>query len=217
MRSMPTSSARSRVIRIAVALAIGLVATAVATYLPMYMVERGQGATVGTIHRGVHGWWHARDRVFGLRWSNLMLIDPPLSTPLWDGEIHGWEEPPPPPYPAAQFLRIGTLAAGWPLPALRMRWTVTSMTRSFPVPAELDDADTSIVYAAESALTGSRGGGPEQVEVLWFGAIFNVVVFAAVVVGPVALLRRVIRGDFRRSGRAAHSAGSIGSSTITSR
>ena len=214
MRRMPTSSARSRVIRIAVALVVGLAAAAVSTYLPMYMVERGGGATIGTIHRGVHGWWHARDRVFGLRWSNLMLIDPPLSTPLWDGEVSGWEEPPPPPYPAAQFLRIGTLAAGWPLPALRMRWTVTSMTRSFPVPAELDDADTSIVYAAESALTGTRGGGPEQVEVLWIGAVFNVVFYAAVVVGPVGLLRRALRGDFRRP---AHSAGSSGSSTITSR
>lgn len=187
---------RVRPARIAIALVVGAVATAVSTFMPMYLVERGHGAQVATIHRGVHGWWLATDSVFGLRWSNLMLIDPPLSEPVWSGELHGWQEPPPPPYPQAQFLRIGTLAAGWPLPALSMRWTVTSPTRNFPVPAEVDDADTSIVYAAESALTGSRGGGPEQVDVLWVGTLFNVVFYGAIVVGPLALARRFGRGDF---------------------
>lgn len=190
--------------RLAIALAIGVAATALSTWLPIYMVERGNGAEVRTVHRGVHGWWHARDHVFGLRWSNLMLIDPPLSTPLWEGEMWGWEEPPPPPYPAdVQFLRIGTLASGWPLPALSMRWTVTKADRSFPVPAELDDADTSIAYAAESALTESRGGGPDEVRVLWLGAIFNVIFYAAVVAGPVALARRFARGDFTRRAASA--------------
>lgn len=185
--------------RLVVALVIGLAATALSTWLPMYMVERGNGAQTRTVHRGVHGWWHARDRVFGLRWSNLMLIDPPLSSPVWEGELDAWEEPPPPPYPTeVQFLRIGTLAAGWPLPAISMRWTVTAMNRSFPVPAELDDADTSIVYAAESALTGNRGGGPDEVRVLWFGAIFNVVFYGAVVVGPIGLARRFARGELIR-------------------
>lgn len=201
MRAMPNG--RARLVRIAVALAIGLVAAAVSTFMPIYLVERGNGARIETIHRGVHGWWHARDQVFGLRWSNLMLIDPPLSSPVWDGELFGWEEPPPPPYPQAQFIRIGTLAAGWPLPAVSMRWTVTTTTRSFPVPAELDDGDTSIVYAAESALTGNRGGGPDEVRVLWLGAVFNVIFYAAVVVGPIALARRFVRGDFTRRAASA--------------
>ena len=192
-----------RPVRIAVALAVGLIATAISVFMPMYLVERGHGAQVTTIHRGVHGWWLATDAVFGLRWSNLMLIDPPLSEPVWSGELHGWQEPPPPPYPQAQFLRIGTLAAGWPLPALSMRWTVTAPTRSFPVPAELDDADTSIVYAAESALTGSRGGGPEQIGVLWVGAVFDVVFYGAIVVGPLALARRFARGDLTRPAASA--------------
>ena len=183
-----------RLVRLAVAFVIGIAATALSTWLPIYMVERGHGAEARTVHRGVHGWWQARDHVTGLRWSNLMLIDPPLSSPIWEGVMFGWEEPPPPPYPTnVQFLRIGTLAAGWPLPALSMRWTVTRMDRSFPVPAELDDADTSIVYAAESALTGNRGGGPDEVVVLWTGAIFNVVFYGAVVVGPIALARRLTR------------------------
>lgn len=205
MRVMQNAGTRRRAIRIAVALAVGVVATAVSTFMPIYLVERGRGAKVETIHRGVHGWWHARDQVFGLRWSNLMLIDPPLSTPVWDGELHGWEEPPPPPYPTdVQFLRIGTLASGWPLPAVSMRWTVTSTTRSFPVPAEVDDQDTSIAYAAESALTGSRGGGPDEVRVLWVGAVFNVIFYGAVVIGPVRLARRFMRGDFtRRAGTEA--------------
>lgn len=201
MRGM--TKGRARLVRITVAAVIGVVAAALSTYLPIYMVERGRGAQITTIHRGVHAWWMATDAVFGLRWSNLMLIDPPLSSPVWDGEVHGWQEPPPPPYPQAQFVRIGTLAAGWPLPALSMRWTVTSTTRSFPVPAEVDDGDTSIVYAAESARTGNRGGGPDEVRPLWFGVVFNIIFYGAIVVGPVALARRFARGDFTRRAASA--------------
>ena len=179
--------------RLAAGLVFGIVAMAAMTYLPMHLVHRGKGATVRTVYRGSNAWWHARDAVFGVRWSNLMLIDPPLSTPVWEGEMHGWEEPPPPPYPVAQFVRIGTLAVGWPLPTVAMRWTVTSTNQSFPVPAELDDADTSLPYAVESAMAGTRGGKPQERRLLWAGILFNVVFYGAVLVGPLALARRFTR------------------------
>jgi hypothetical protein len=179
--------------RLSIALVLGVVAMAGMTYLPMHLVHRGKGASVRQVRRGVHEWWHARDAVFGVRWSNLMLNDQPLSIPMWDGEMHGWEEPPPPPYPVAQFVRIGTLAVGWPLPTVAMRWTVTSTNQSFPVPAELDDADTSLPYAVESATTGRRGGKPQEIRLLWMGIAFNTVFYGAVLVGPLALARRLAR------------------------
>lgn len=189
--------------RVAIALVVGVLATAVTARLPLHLVDRGHGGRIRTIHRGTHGWWHARDYAWGLRWSNLQLIDPPLSTPVWDGELHGWEEPPPPPYPEAQFFRVGTLASGWPLPVLRMRWTETDLRRPFPVPAELDDGDVSIWNATDSALHGSRGGPPKEKGILWFGAVANTIFYAAVLVGPVALLRRVIRSRLNRQAGAA--------------
>jgi hypothetical protein len=184
--------------RISIALALGMVATAIMTYGPLNAAHRGRGATIRTIHRGHHGWWHARDAVFGVRWSNLMLIDPPLSSPIWEGEMHGWEEPPPPPYPEVAFLRIGTLAAGWPLPTVSMRWTVTSTDQSFPVAAELDDLDTSIAYAVESVRTGRRGGAPHEVRLLWPGILFNIAFYAALVIGPGQLFVRWFRGYLTR-------------------
>ncbi|MEY4822243.1 MAG: hypothetical protein RLY72_1895 [Planctomycetota bacterium] len=193
MRHMSTPRANGRIIRFVVALVIGVAATSISAYWPLYMVERGGGARITTVYRGLYGWWNARDSVIGLHWSNLQLLENPLNAPVFEGELAPWEEPPPPPYPQAQFLRIGTLSAGWPRPVIAMRWTVTSRTRNFPVPAELDDADTSIVYAAESALTGSRGGGPDEFHLLWQGIAIDVVFFGAIVVGPIALLRRLAR------------------------
>jgi len=194
--------------RLAIALVVGVVATAVTARLPMHLVDRGRGGEIRAVHRGLHAWWHARDHAWGLRWSNLQLIDPPLSSPVWDGEMHGWEEPPPPPYPEAQVYRVGTLASGWPLPVLRMRWSETDLRRPFPVPAELDDGDVSIWNATDSALHGSRGGPPKERIVLWTGAVFNTVFYAGVLVGPVALARRALRsGLARRAPLQPHSAG----------
>jgi hypothetical protein len=190
--------------RLAIALVIGAVATAATTRLPLHLVDRGHGGQIRTVHRGVHAWWHARDHAWGLRWSNLQLIDPPLSTPVWEGELHGWEEPPAPPYPAAQIYRVGTLASGWPLPVLWMRWSETDLRRPFPVPAEVDDGDLTIWNATDSALHGTRGGPPKEKRILWLGAAANTILYAAVLVGPVALVRRALRGDFtRRAGAAA--------------
>ncbi len=192
---MSKSRLRGSLVRLTIALCVGVAATAFSAFLSLYMVERGQGARISTVHRGLYGWWNARDSVTGAHWSNLQLMDTPLGTPLYEGELAPWEEPPPPPYPQAQYLRIGTLSVGWPRPVLAMRWTVTSLTRSFPVPAELDDGDTSIAYAAESALTGNRGGGPDETTLIWSGIAIDVVLFAAVVVGPIALARRCAKGQ----------------------
>ena len=195
---MSKSRAYGSLVRLTAGLLLGVVATFLGAFMPLFMIERGHGAKIDSIHRGLYGWWHATDHAFGLDWSNLQLMDPPLSTPITDGELAPWEEPPPPPYPAAQFLRIGTLTAGWPLRVVTYRWTVTSTTQNFPVPAELDDGDTSIVYAAESVLMGTRGGGPQQRQILWLGVVIDVVLYGAVVVGPIALARRFARGELRR-------------------
>jgi hypothetical protein len=64
------------------------------------------------------------------------------------------------------------------------------------VPAELDDQDTSIYYAAEDFMKGNRGGGPDEVAVIWSGAVANAAIYAAaawVLIGVRA--RLVIRRE----------------------
>ena len=166
-------------LRSLLAVTAGAAATGAMTYLPIYLVDRGEGAKITTIYRGTDGWYNARDKTFGVAWSNLQLIDQPLTSPLTEGELPAWAEPPAPPHPEGPLLRIGTLASGWPLPAIRARWTITSLDRNFPVPAELDDQDTSIYYAAEDFTKGNRGGGPDEVAILWSGALANFAIYAA--------------------------------------
>jgi hypothetical protein len=191
MRAMKT-----KLLRAIAAVVAGTAATAAMTYLPIYLVDRGEGAQITTIYRGTDGWYNARDKTFGVAWSNLQLIDQPLTSPITEGELPSWAEPPPPPHPQGPLLRIGTLASGWPFPALRARWTITSLDRNFPVPAELDDQDTSIYYAAEDFMKGNRGGGPDEVAVIWSGAVANAAIYAAaawVLIGVRA--RLVIRRE----------------------
>lgn len=189
MRRM-TVSARKVASLTAIAIAVGILATLACAFLPVLLVERGHGARITTVHRGSHGWWNARDEVFGMQWSNLQLMDETLSSPLDDGELPAWAEPPPPPYPEGPILRVGTLALGWPKPVLRLRWTVATLKQNFPIPAEIDDQDTSIVYAAEDFMQRNRGGGPQERTVLWSGALFNTAMFACV---AAALLRIGLR------------------------
>lgn len=191
---MTSSSVRSpaRVVvrvgtRLAIALAVGVAATAAGVWIPLLRLERGQGGRITTIYRGTDGWFNARDEVLGLRWSNLQRMEIPLNSPLDEGELPGWAEPPPPPYADTPMLRIGTLAAGWPLPAWRMRWVVSRLDQNFPMPAEVDDQDTSIVNAAEDAIRGTRAGGPSERGILWPGALGNTALFAALMLGFLAL------------------------------
>lgn len=194
-----TVSARTVATLTAISVAAGVVVTLACAFLPLMLVERGNGARIATIHRGVHGWWNARDEVFGMRWSNLQLMDETLSTPLDDGELPGWAEPPAPPYPEGPILRVGTLALGWPKPILRLRWTVATTKQNFPMPAEVDDQDTSIVYAAEDFMQRNRAGGPQERTVLWSGALFNTAMFA---IATGALIRLGL-GFTRRAAPAA--------------
>lgn len=207
MRAMK-DRARRHLPRAMQALALAIVATLAATYLPLAAVERGRGAQVATVVRGVHSWWNARDAVFGVRWSNLQLIDPPLASPTRLGELPSWAEPPEPPFPEAAILRVGTLAAGWPFPTLRARWTVTTRARNFPMPAEVDDQDTSIRYATESLLTGARGGGPEEKSILWAGVVGNLILFgtaAWLALAAVARLRARVAATRPEGAEAAPS------------
>jgi len=199
MRHM-TVSARKVASLTAIAIAVGILATLACAFLPVLLVERGNGARITTVHRGSHGWWNARDEVFGMQWSNLQLMDETLSSPLDDGELPAWAEPPPPPYPEGPILRVGTLALGWPKPVLRLRWTVATLKQNFPIPAEIDDQDTSIVYAAEDFMQRNRGGGPQERTVLWSGALFNMSMFACV---AAALLRIGLRFTRRAAPAAA--------------
>lgn len=79
MRHMSTPRANGRIIRLVVALVIGVAATSISAYWPLYMVERGGGARITTVYRGLYGWWNARDSVIGLHWSNLQLLENPLN------------------------------------------------------------------------------------------------------------------------------------------
>ena len=191
---------KKHILRAVVALIAGAVAVGAMTFLPIHQVHRGHGARITTIFRGTHVWANARDEAFGLAWSNLQLLDQQLLSPVREGELPAWAEPPPPPYPDGALLRIGTLASGWPFPALRMRWTVTTTGQNFPVPAELDDQDTSIAYAAEDFTKGNRGGGPQEIAVLWRGALANLGLYATTVWVLLSLRATLVT---RRAGAAA--------------
>lgn len=187
MRAMKTL-----LLRTLLAAVVGAAATGAMTYLPIYLVDRGQGARITTIYRGTDGWYNARDEVFGLRWSNLQLIDQPLTSPIDEGELPAWAEPPPPPHPEGPLLRVGTLASGWPFPVIRARWSIATLDRNFPVGAELDDQDTSIYYAAEDFMKGNRAGGPDEVTVLWGGALANFAIYATAAWVLLGLRARVV-------------------------
>ncbi len=192
MRRM-TASVRRIAASIAIPAAIGLLATLACAFLPPLFIERGNGARITTIHRGVHGWWNSRDAVFGMWWSNLQLMDETLSSPIVDGELPAWAEPPPPPYPEGPIYRVATLALGFPQPILSLRWTVSTTKQNFPMPAALDDQDTSIVYAAEDFLQRNRAGGPGERRILWGGVLVDTACFAACAWAMIARARRVTR------------------------
>lgn len=205
---LPPGGWRAAVVRIAIALAVGLAATVGTTLVPLWWHERGHEAVRTSIYRGDTGWVYASDGVFAVRWANLQLLPERLLTPLDAGDLPAWAEPPPPPYPDTDLFRVATLAAGWPRPVLCARWVASDYTHAFPVPAEVDEGDTSLVYAAEDLLRGNRAGGPTELGVLWPGLAIDVLFFAAVWTGPVRLAIRVVRqlrggGVTRPEGAAA--------------
>lgn len=203
---------KRQLLRAAVALILGMLVAAVMTSLPIHRVDRGQGARISTIYRGHDGWYIAHDEVFGLTWFNLQLMDAPLIEPLEEGELPRWAEPPRDAPRDVPMYRVATLASGWPFLGLRMRWTVTGTSQNFPIPAELDDQDTSIAYAAEDFRLRNRGGGPGEIGILWSGALANVAAYAVIAFALLGL-----RDRLRRPRSPGHSAGSLGSSTITTR
>lgn len=159
-------------------LVIGLLTTVVMTIVPLFRADRGHGAQITQIYRGEWGWYRATDHAFGLDWSNLGLMQTTLTSPLFDGDLPAWAEPPAPPYPKVPYFRVGTLAAGWPLRTVVFRWIVSDPKQRFPIAAEVDDQDTSLGFAAENVLEGSRGGFPHERRVLWQGITLNTVVYA---------------------------------------
>jgi hypothetical protein len=179
-RAVTNRAVQTAVLRAALAVAAGAVATAAMTLVPLLLVERGKGCTVGNVFRGVNGWFVARDEVFGVHWVNLQLMPERLINPVEIGELPAWAEPPSGPYPTDDLHRAATLAAGWPLPSYRFRWIVIGQTQAFPMVAEADDQDTSISYATEDVFRGNRGGGPSEASVIWPGALANLACYAGV-------------------------------------
>lgn len=167
--------------RLAIAVALGLIATAATSVLPMLLLNRGAGCRLTTVFRGTDGWFVARDEVFGLRWVNLQHMSMQLLSPVEVGALPSWAEPPPGPHRTHELLRVATLASGWPEPSYRFRWVIEGDRQNFPMPAEHDDQDTSIIYAVEDALRGNRGGGPSEQGVLWPGALLNTTLYSAFV------------------------------------
>lgn len=178
MRAMTNRAVQTALLRVALAVATGTVATVAMTLIPLLLVERGRGCTVGNVFRGVTGWFVARDEVFGVHWVNLQLMPERLLAPVQVGELPAWAEPPSGPYPIDDLYRVATLAAGWPLPSCRFRWIVVGKDQAFPMAAEADDQDTSISYAAEDLFRGNRAGGPTETTVLWRGALPNLVLYS---------------------------------------
>lgn len=177
-------------------LVIGLLTTVAMTVVPLLRADRGHGAQITQIYRGEWGWYRATDHAFGLDWSNLGLMQTTLTSPLFDGDIPAWAEPPQPPYPKVPYFRVGTLAAGWPLRTVAFRWMVSDPKQRFPIAAEVDDQDTSLGFAAENVLEGSRGGFPHERRILWQGIAVNAAIYAGsafVTIFVATLLMRVFR------------------------
>jgi len=192
MPGMPTPLPRIAA-TLGLALVLGLAATVLCVVLPLGRVDRGAGGQLRHVHRGEHEWFQASDHAFGLSWSNLQLAPTRMVTPLVEGDLPAWGEPPPPPYPIVPYLRIATLAAGWPFHAVAFRWTVTTTDRNFPAYAELDDGDTSIGYAAESVLSGGRGGPPDERWLLWPGLLADLALFTLIAFTLASIVTRFPR------------------------
>jgi hypothetical protein len=79
---------------------------------------------------------------------------------------------------------------------------VDTPKQAFPMPAELDDQDTSLSNAAEAFL-GMRPGGPYERTILWGGALWDTVFFGALSLVALGVVRQLaaIRRRLHSTGR----------------
>lgn len=132
----------------------GPLITAAVTFSSLYLADQGTWHGLGTLVRhGTQLWLVTLHGRFGLTWVNLELLDPPLVNPVPDhSDAPQWALPPERTWPANGSVRVATLGAGWPLPAVTRQWWVAMFTQTFPLSYEEDESGMSVRAAAEPLL-----------------------------------------------------------------
>ncbi|MFO0895751.1 MAG: hypothetical protein U0574_12445 [Phycisphaerales bacterium] len=162
----------------------GPLITAAVTFSSLYLADQGTWHGLGTLVRhGTQLWLVTLHGRFGLTWVNLELLDPPLVNPVPDhSDAPQWALPPERTWPANGSVRVATLGAGWPLPAVTRQWWVAMFTQTFPLSYEEDESGMSVRAAAErfwepehNGADGRTAAGPIQVE--WTGAAVDSALF----------------------------------------
>jgi hypothetical protein len=113
----------------------------------------GQAPQFGQLHvRSGWLWLTANDRSLGLRFWLLGREPLPLATGSLEMRIVPWWAEPDdqfaPPAGRGKW-QVGTLAVGWPWPALARQWNEIELDRGFLPPVETDDDGSTIRRAAE--------------------------------------------------------------------
>jgi hypothetical protein len=102
--------------------------------------------------------------------------------------------------PAPGKWQVGTLAVGWPWPALASQWSETEVGRGFLPLVELDDDGSTIRRAAARFGDAAHGA---TIRVLLLGAVLDVAVFWAAATALIALV--LVRRPTPQAAAAARS------------
>jgi hypothetical protein len=169
---------------------IGASAAAAVGWWALSSIEAGVEPIAGMLHvrEGVP-FVAATDRAFGLRFVQLERLPHPLvNDPLDLPAVPAWAEPWTP-APAPGKWQVGTLAVGWPWPAVASQWSETEIGRGFLPPVELDDDGSTIRRAAARFGDTTLGA---TTRILPVGAAFDLALFwaGATALTALALLRR---------------------------
>lgn len=165
---------------------IGALAAAATAWWALSSVETGVEPIAGTLHvrEGVP-FVAATDRAFGLRFVQLERLPHPLANdPLDLPAVPAWAEPWTP-APAPGKWQVGTLAVGWPWPAVARQWSETEPGRGFLPLVELDD-DGSTIRRAAQRMTASAPDS--RVAVLGVGLLGNLLTHGAAATALIALV-----------------------------
>lgn len=128
---------------------LGVLSAVAAGWWCLSSVEEGREPIAGQIHvRDGWVWSYASDHATGLRFYSLERVPNRLvAGNLTASDVPWWAEPRRDLDPPGQW-RVGTLAVGWPWPAVARQWDETEPDRGFLPPIELDDDGSTIRRAA---------------------------------------------------------------------